>query len=326
MISQQINTALTNAIEFIDGRKMYDESCKKLLSSKIILAWIMKECLWEFKEIDVKDIADFYIEGQPDIGNIKVFGGEKIHGLPTEMINENNGKVFYDIRYRTIAPHDSKETTELIINVEAQNKYHVGYPLVKRGSFYASQMLVNQHGTEFDKIDYNKLKKVYSVWICHDVPKKLANSIIRYEATEHHIAGDLKEDRQNYDLTSVVMIYLGKATDKSSSPVLNLLNRLLCEKLHAQDKLEMLEKEYGIPRTQKIEEELTHMCNLSQGVWERGIERGRVQGIEYSKREIAKRLITRNSPIDDIVDLTGLSLEIIKELISIEKNYISSNG
>ena len=30
-----------------------DNSCKRLLSEKIILAWIMKSCLEEYKDIDV---------------------------------------------------------------------------------------------------------------------------------------------------------------------------------------------------------------------------------------------------------------------------------
>lgn len=326
MTTQQINTILTNDINYTDGQKLYDENCKKILSNKMILAWIMKECIWEFKDIEVADIADFYIEGQPDIGNIKVFGGEKIRGLPTEMINDNDGKIFYDIRYRTIAPTDNEETTELIINLEAQYQYHVGYPLIKRGSFYASQMLTNQYGTEFAKVDYNKLKKVYSIWICHAVPKKLANSINCYEAVERKITGCLEEERQNYDLTSVVMIYLGDSSDQSASPVLNLLNRLLCENLSAEEKLEMLEVEYGIPRTKKMEEEMVHMCNLSQGVLQRGFDRGIVQGIDIgkiegktegkleSRIEIAKKMLADKLPLKTISEYTELPIETIEKL------------
>jgi len=112
------------------------------------------------------------------------------------------------------------------------------------------------------------------------------------------------------------MIYLGDMSDKTESPVLNLLNRLLCVDLSAEEKLEMLEVEYSIPRTQKIEMELVHMCNLSQGVLERGIVRGIEQGELKKAIEIAKKLITRNTTINDIVDLTGLPSEIIQDLIS----------
>ena len=39
--------------------------CKRLLSEKIILAWIMKSCLEEYRDYDVKEIARRYIEGSP---------------------------------------------------------------------------------------------------------------------------------------------------------------------------------------------------------------------------------------------------------------------
>ena len=42
-----------------------DNSCKRLLSEKIILAWIMKSCLEEYKDVDVNEIAEKYIEGTP---------------------------------------------------------------------------------------------------------------------------------------------------------------------------------------------------------------------------------------------------------------------
>lgn len=40
------------------------------LSSKIILAWLLKHCLDEFKNEPIQKIAENYIEGEPEIGNI----------------------------------------------------------------------------------------------------------------------------------------------------------------------------------------------------------------------------------------------------------------
>ena len=42
-----------------------DESCKRLLADKQILARIMHYCVDEFKGIDPKEIAKRYIEGTP---------------------------------------------------------------------------------------------------------------------------------------------------------------------------------------------------------------------------------------------------------------------
>ena len=46
----------------------YDAACKRLLANKIILAWIMKSCIKEYNHLEVNEIADRYIEGNPQIG------------------------------------------------------------------------------------------------------------------------------------------------------------------------------------------------------------------------------------------------------------------
>ena len=56
----------------MDDKAKYDAACKRLLSEKIILAWIMKSCMEEFRNSDVKEIAAEYIEGQPQVAEVPV--------------------------------------------------------------------------------------------------------------------------------------------------------------------------------------------------------------------------------------------------------------
>jgi len=65
-----------------------------------------------------------------------------------------------------------------------------------------------------------------------------------------------------------------------------------------------------------------HMCNLSQGVSQRGMEIGIEQGELKKAVEMAKKLITRHATANDIMDLTGLSLEVVRDLISERKNFV----
>lgn len=44
-----------------------DAACKRLLSEKVILAWIMKNCLKEYRNCSIQEIMDNYIEGEPQI-------------------------------------------------------------------------------------------------------------------------------------------------------------------------------------------------------------------------------------------------------------------
>ena len=54
----EVNTPIAEDIRITDQNSQYDNACKKLLSEKIILAWIMKSCLDEYQNCDVKEIAE----------------------------------------------------------------------------------------------------------------------------------------------------------------------------------------------------------------------------------------------------------------------------
>lgn len=258
----------------------YDAACKRVLSEKFILAWIMKACLEEYKGCDVSDIAERYIEGTPEVSSSPVFpeDGGLIRGLDTEDKSIREGTVTYDVRFRAVAPH-SGEPIGLIVNVEAQNKFNPGYPLVKRGVYYCCRMISSQYGREFTKSHYEKIKKVYSIWICMNPPKNRQNTIVRYRLAEEELVGDTREPAENYDLLSVVMLCLGRPEEGRYEGVLRMLDVLFSEEIAPADKSRILQQEYEIPLTDKMTEEVSFMCNLSQGVLERGYIKGMEKGI-----------------------------------------------
>jgi len=138
-------TILTEHLNYSENKRMYDEVCKQILSNKMILAWIMKGCTTEFRDIDASDIANRYIEGTPDIGSVSLVTGENIQGMNNEGRRIGEGRIFYDIRYRAIVPN-KEETIELILNIEAQSHYNPGYPILKRAIYYASNMVSSRYG------------------------------------------------------------------------------------------------------------------------------------------------------------------------------------
>ena len=277
-----IDTTIAKNIRVADEKASYDAACKRLLSEKIILAWIMKNCLEEYRDCDVDEIAEKYIEGTPQVGEVAVAPDESnrvsvIQGAGNEDTSLTEGTIFYDIRFLAIAPV-SAELIRLIINIEAQNDFYPGYPLIKRGIYYCSRMISAQYGTEFTNSHYENIKKVYSIWICMNPPKSRENSITRYYIAEENLAGSVKERKADYDLMAAVMICLGKEED-SGTNLLKLLNVLLSTETGSQDKCRILEKDFHIKMTQTLESEVSLMCNLSKGVEEKGIEKGRQEGI-----------------------------------------------
>ena len=103
------------------------------------------------------------------------------------MDNEKYDKrITYDIRFFAVLPRNM-EMVRMIINLEAQNDFYPGYPLIKRDIYCCSRMISAQYGTEFTNSHYEKIKKVYSIWICMNPPKKRQNSITKYSITEEAV-------------------------------------------------------------------------------------------------------------------------------------------
>lgn len=181
-------TTIAETIRTTGKNAQLDAACKRLLSIKIILAWIMMSCLEEYRDYDVNEITEKFIEGEPQIGIVPVApdttnADRRVYGVGTEDATLTEGSVTYDIRFLAVAPVPG-ELIRLIINVEAQGGFYPGYPLPKRGIYYCCRMISAQYGTEFVDSQYQNIKKVYSIWIAVKPPKERENTINRYRIVE----------------------------------------------------------------------------------------------------------------------------------------------
>ena len=273
---------LAKMISTAGEKAAYDNACKRLLANKIILAWIMKSCLEEYRDCGISEIASKYIEGEAQISEAAVHPDEEaeslqITGLNTEDSTINEGTVTYDIRFRAIMP-DTGERISLIINVEAQNDFYPGYSIVKRNLYYCCRLVSSQYGTEFTNSHYEKIKKVYSIFICMNPPNYRKNTINQYSIQEENLIGEFGENVEYYDLLTGIIICLGDVDDERSG-ILKLLEVLLSSERSTKEKKKILQEDFGIKMTQELESEVSEMCNLSEGVEQKGIAKGIITSI-----------------------------------------------
>lgn len=322
----QIKTELARTVNNIEQNPACDESIKRLLSTKYLLAWIMKGCVAEYRDCSLEDIAERYIEGSPQVSTAPVHRGDFIHGIDTVDKSTDEHTPLYDILFYASLPN-SEEQIGLFINVEVQNNYYPEYPLIKRSIYYCSRMLSAQFGRDFADGHYEDLKKVYSIWICANAPQNRSNTVTQYELTEKNLLGEAKEDRINYDLLSVVMVcfngrYSTDMLESKENPMtaklVQLLHMILSADVDKEEKLKCMADEYNIPMTRELEEEVVRMCNLSRGYMERGIERGIERGVTLGEQKkaisVAIELLKIKLSADHIAKATGLTLEQLKEI------------
>ena len=268
-------------LDLAQAKIQYDEQCKKVLGDKNVLSWILQRTVREYAGMNREEIMKC-IEGEPEIGSRRVNPGETNASQITGMANEDKvneeGTIFYDIRFFAWIPK-SREKIRLIINVEAQKKYHTGYSLTTRGVFYGARMISAQLGTEFEIPEYDKIKKVYSIWICMNAPQYIGNAISEYKLEKTDLIPGIPDRRKEYDKLSVVMVCLNTKKE-TEDQFLGMLQTLFNTELAEKEKEERLEQEYEIQMENGFGKELSLMCNLSDTVEERGIQKGIEKGIE----------------------------------------------
>lgn len=312
-------TWLSEELEAARIKVQYDEHVKRVLGSRQVLARILRGAAAEYEGYSVEEIA-CWIDTDIEIARTPLRPGGKeeenglITGDNTESKIPGEGSITYDIRFRAWIPGDEDPSMiKLLINIEAQKSFYLKYRIVTRGIFYGARMISEQLDREFTASDYNGLKKVYSIWICMNAPKKIGNAMTEYRITKRDIIGRMPERKASYDKLSVVIICLyGRKNIRRTRDLHGFLNTLLSSCLEAEEKEKILVQEYGMVMERDIGEELREMCNLSEAIEEQGIEQGIERGLLLAKKIMTLAKEDRNE--EDIAEICGISVDKVREI------------
>ena len=97
--------------------------------------------------------------------------------------------------------------------------------------------------------------------------------------------------------------------------LLELLNILFIAKLPVKDMEEQLQK-YDIIMTKEIESEVQNMCNLSDGIEERGIMKGLQQGMAQGKAE--EKIDSTWLYVKNLMLAAGVNAEKAMDMLGVE--------
>jgi len=311
----------------------YDQAAKKVLSQRKMLAWILSRVVTEFAGVPVRDIADKYIVGEPEVGTTPV-NRDKTNAprkaqqehdrtdAPRDVRQDRNedgttteGTIYFDIRFHAKAPRTGGLIT-LIINVEAQKSKPSGYDILKRAVFYASRLISAQKETEFQGSDYNGIRKVYTIWLCMRAPEREGSSITSYTLHEKKLFGHHTEPQEHYDLINITLLYLGNR--RTGDKLIELLRLVFRSKAGVAIKKERLAKQYELNLTDDMAEEMNTMCNLSEGFYEDGIQQGIKRGIKQGVRQGVKQGIEQGVKQGEEQTRRSMVLSMLREKVSLD--------
>ena len=310
-----MNTELKNAVMATDRDAQYDNSAKRLIAHKIILARILIKTVEKFKGMDPLEVAAL-IEGIPYISTVPVEpgltnavhfqNGKRIVGFNTENQELNEGLVRFDIVFY-VRMKDG--LSQIIINVEAQKDEPGEYEILNRAVFYVSRLVSSQKERDFENSSYDDIKSVYSIWICMNMEE---NTMSHIHLTKEDLIGSY-EWKGNLDLLNIIMIGLAKELPEHDETyeLHRLLGALLSRELTVDEKLDIIGKEYDIPLEENFRKDMSTMCNLSQGVKEEGIAIGRAEG----EAGLITKMYKNGLSIELIASATDKTIEEVKTII-----------
>ncbi len=310
-----MNTELKSAVMATDRDAQYDNSAKRLIAHKIILARILVKTVEEFKGMDPLEVAAL-IEGLPYISAVPVEpgltnavhfqNGQRLVGFNTENQELNEGLVRFDIVFY-VRMKDG--LSQIIINVEAQKDEPGEYEILNRAVFYVSRLISSQKERDFENSSYDDIKSVYSIWICMNMEE---NTMGHIHLTKEDLIGSY-EWKGNLDLLNIIMIGLAKELPEHDETyeLHRLLGALLSRELTIDEKLDIIGNEYDIPLEENFRKDMSTMCNLSQGVKEEGIAIGRAEG----EAGLITKMYKNGLSIELIASATDKTIEEVKTII-----------
>ncbi len=310
-----------NALNAADGEAQYDEKAKRLLGNKIILAYILINTMDEFRGMRPQDVVS-YIEGEPFISTVpvepgmtnaeektdsgSVKAGPRIVGLNTENMEVNEGLIRFDIIFY-VRMKDG--VSQVIVNLEAQKDEPKSYYILDRAVFYVSRLVSSQKERDFVKTNYSDIKKVFSIWVCMNMDENCMDYI--------HLTDDKQlgsyQWRGRLDLVNIVLIGIANEIPERDEKyeLHRLLGTLLSMELSVAEKLEIMETEYRIPIDDGIREDVRVMCNLSQGIFERGEAKGEARG----EARIILSLYKNGYTVEQIASVSDKTIEEVEAVV-----------
>jgi len=230
--------------------------------------------------------------------------------LNTENSEINEGLIRFDIIFY-VRMKDG--ISQAIVNLEAQKGEPVDYHILNRAVFYVSRLILSQKERDFVKMNYNDIRRVYSIWVCMGMDE---SSMAYVHLTKDDMLGSSPWEG-GLDLLNIVMIGIADELPEHDDKyeLHRLLSAVLSMELSVDEKLGIMETEYGILLEDKIREDVVTMCNLSQGIREKGRTEGRIEGRAEGEARVIMNMYHNNFTLEQITLATGKSVEEVDAVI-----------
>ena len=297
----------------VTDQEKYDNVVKEIFDQPKVVATILRLAVPEYKGMTVEEILPYIVEISDDVP-VDDISSAALRNQPQEMTALLGKVITYDKHIKARNPKAGELNITLYFDFEFQNEYRettLGYPLLKRGWFYAARELDSQLGVLTEDTDYGSLRKSYSIWICNEhVPVGEQNSMTRYHIVKDDVIDHSEDNPENYDLMEVIMIRRGDT--EIDEEIFDFLDGIF------KSEADRVGKYTG--NDPVIEEEVKKMGGFGAALVEKTETRARAEGREQEQRErIAEMLRDGHTP-EEIVNFCKYPMALV---LDVQKNMLA---
>lgn len=311
MADKETMSVLSNAA--LQQQAKLDEGAKRLLSLSPVLAVLLQKSVPELQNYSKEFIINAIKvrEGVMVSPDFTVDSKSKINtnvNIESKVINEKT--LFFDKIIDIEISESESISVNLIVDYEVQGTTALDYPIEYRGVYYLSRLISSQlNYVDEDTKEYNKLKKVYSIWIClGGMDDEQTNSIVSYSFLPNKVMGG-DFTIPSADLMQLIVVKLGDSdADGIKSELIRFLYGVFEYATHREFFEEFIDVE-TIERNEELKKELGEMSGVGAALYNsgerKGEERGKIQvyyfEMSLTPEEIAEKMQMSVEEVEDII-------------------------
>ena len=186
--------------------------------------------------------------------------------------------------------------------------------MLKRAEYYCSRLIVRQK-------EYKKIQRVHSIWLMQEYANRKEGVANHYSMKEECLGNRWKEKAENYGMMHIFMLYPKGKYDAKDTSFQNFMNVLFKNEHSAEEKLEILRKQFGIKVTETMEEEVEEMSHICMYYEQEGKKAGLTEGMLIGEKrgmQIGK-ILTQTANVERLMK-KQLSMQEAFDLLEIEED------
>ena len=281
------------------GRK-YDEESKRLLADRQVLSRVVCSLVPGFTDLDVAFVESECLSkvsvmstpvGRDDLA------AERVALSVGEDSTVAEGTVTFDVR-TTLRLPGSDEVVLVELDLESQQEgTGLPYLITNRAVFYVGRMLSAQGGDIVENSRYDQVRRVVGIWVISKPYAHMRGTVTRIHLTADSVIGEATwpEDK-GLELIDIFMVCLDDLHPGESEGVCGMLEVILSDAIHKEEKIAQMRDRYGMIVTREIDERVSEMSRLSEGIFARGLS----EGVEIGEaKAVAGYMATTGCDLDE---------------------------